>query len=367
MATDSIGGLARGTMLHSRYRLERLLGIGGMASVWLARDEQLDRGVAVKIIADALAADPVWVRRFEREARAAASLSHPNIVRVFDFGAEQGRPFLVMEYVPGGTLADLLERGGRVRAEHLARHLLDAVRHIHAAGLLHRDIKPANVLLASDHTPQLTDFGIAHHSDATRLTSTGNVVGTVRYLAPEVLAGKPASARSDLFACGRLLGDVLSAARNESRLAGLVQALTAEDPALRPPSAAEALELLDQASTAETRAPETPAPVSSVAETRVAETPLAETRVLEARETVALRRGQHPSAPARVPRRSLRTALAGLTALLLVVVLVIVLVLVSGSGRPAGHAGAPQPAAASAPLSSQLDALSRRVRYAARR
>ena len=367
MATDSIGGLARGTMLHSRYRLERLLGIGGMASVWLARDEQLDRSVAVKIIADALAADPVWVRRFEREARAVASLSHPNIVRVFDFGAEQGRPFLVMEYVPGGTLADLLERAGRVRTEHLARHLLDAVRHIHAAGLLHRDIKPANVLLASDHTPQLTDFGIAHHGDATRLTSTGNVVGTVRYLAPEVLAGKPASARSDLFACGRLLGDVLSTERHESRLAGLVQALTAEDPALRPPSAAAALELLDQASMAETRLAETRVAETRVAETRVAATGLAETRVLEARKTVALRRGLHLSARARALRQAPRAAIAGTTALVLVVVLVIVLVLASAGGRPASHTGAPQPAAASAPLSSQLDALSRRVRYAARR
>ena len=357
MATDSIGGLGRGTMLHSRYRLERLLGIGGMASVWLASDEQLDRSVAVKIIAEALAADPVWVRRFEREARAVASLGHPNIVRVFDFGSEQGRPFLVMEYVPGGTLANLLEGGGRVRAEDLARHLLDAVRHIHAAGLLHRDIKPANVLLSSDQTPLLTDFGIADHGDATRLTSTGNILGTFRYLAPEVLAGKPASARSDLFACGRLLGDVLSAGRPESRLVDLVQALTAENPALRPTSAEDALELLDQPPTADTRVPLT----------RVAERRLAQTRVLGVRETVALRRGDRLSAPARARRRAPRAPLAGSTVLVLVVVLVIVLVLASGGGRPASRAGAPQPAAASAPLSSQLDALSRRVRYASRR
>jgi hypothetical protein len=356
MATDSIGGLSRGTVLHSRYRLERLLGIGGMASVWLARDVQLDREVAVKIIADALAADPVWVRRFEREARAVASLNHPNIVRVFDFGAEQGRPFLVMEYVPRGTLAELLARGGRVSAEELARRLLDAVRHIHAAGLLHRDIKPANVLLASDDSPQLTDFGIAHHDDATRLTSTGNVVGTVRYLAPEVLAGDAASARSDLFACGRLFAAVLAADQRSSRLAALVQALTAEDPASRPPSAEAALELLDRAPTAETCVLDAHETIELGREDRAG----------AASETIALRRNRRPRVPARAPRRLPRAALLGLTALAAAVVLVVVLVATSGGGS-AHRARRPRPAPASAPLSSQLDALSRRVSYAARR
>jgi serine/threonine protein kinase len=365
MATDSIGRLARGTVLHARYRLERLLGIGGMASVWLAHDGQLDRQVAVKVIADALAADPVWVQRFEREARAVASLSHPNIVRVFDFGAEQGRPFIVMEHVAGGTLADLLARGEPVRAEDLARQLLGAVRHIHAAGLLHRDIKPANVLLASDHTPQLTDFGIAHHGDATRLTSTGNVVGTVRYLAPEVLAGGPASVGSDLFACGRLLADA-SAEQRPRRLDALVQALTAEDPASRPSSAEAALELLDRAPTAETRV-------------------LEESETVErsrARETVARPGKRHPRPPgrssgpmraarlpdaARVVRGAPRAALAASLALLLAVLLVIALAASTGGGGSASRPRAPRAAPASAPLSSQLDALSRRVSYAAHR
>src|SRR5437899_4985803 len=205
---DTVAPLAPGKRLRARYRLERLIAVGGMASVWAAEDEALRRRVAVKVIADTLASDSVWLHRFEREARVAASLDHPNVVPIFDFGAEHGRPFLVMHHVAGGTLAERLQAGADLDAESIARQLLAAVAHIHRAGLLHRDIKPANVLLEHDGRACLTDFGVAQPPDATRLTSTGDGLGTARYLAPDILTGAPATPRSDLFSCGRLLEEL---------------------------------------------------------------------------------------------------------------------------------------------------------------
>src|SRR4029079_11805407 len=155
-----VSGLGAGSMLcDGRYRLDEVLGRGGMAIVWRALDLQLERDVAIKVISDVLAGDPRFVARFEREARLAAGLHHANLVKVFDFSVDSERPFLIMEYVPGGTLADA--RGRELDAESLTRELLEPVVHIHAAVILHRDIKPANVLLAPDGSPRLTDFGIA--------------------------------------------------------------------------------------------------------------------------------------------------------------------------------------------------------------
>jgi serine/threonine-protein kinase len=139
--------LRDGALLGGRYRLERVLGTGGMATVWLARDERLGRPVAAKILSDTLAADPTYLRRFRREVRLAAGLSHPNLVTVYDFGGEGERPYLAMEYVEGGSLADRIS-AGTARAldpSRLARELLGALDHIHGAGIVHRDIKPGNV------------------------------------------------------------------------------------------------------------------------------------------------------------------------------------------------------------------------------
>lgn len=201
--------LAAGVSLGhgGRYCLQRVLGTGGMASVWLARDVELDREVAVKVLADVLALDPDYVSRFEREARVAAKLSHPHLVRVFDFADRGLRPYLVMEYVAGGSLADRLRDPQKANwdAEVLARELLDALGYVHRAGVIHRDIKPGNVLIGSDGRARLTDFGIAQPSDASRLTSTGMVIGSERYIAPEVMRGQPASPRSDLFSLGVLI------------------------------------------------------------------------------------------------------------------------------------------------------------------
>jgi tetratricopeptide (TPR) repeat protein len=230
-------------LIDGRYRLERLIGIGGMASVWKGRDRRLDRPVAVKILSDALAADPDFVARFRREAQVAARLSHPNLVKVFDYDPE-GRPCLVMEYVPGGTLADTANRPGTaVEVEALAIQLLGALEHIHAAGIVHRDVKPANVLIGRDGRALLTDFGVAQPEDATRLTRTGQVIGTLAYMAPEVHEGERATPRSDLYSCGVLLRDYLNQGTSTG-LRRLVDRLTERNPELRPRSARRALAYL---------------------------------------------------------------------------------------------------------------------------
>src|SRR4051812_7164898 len=217
-----------------------------MAAVWLARDERLGRPVAIKVLSDLLASDPGYVQRFRREARVAAGLSHPGLVRIFDFG-DDPRPYLVMEYVAGGTLAERLRDGGadELDCEALVRQLLGALAHVHGARIIHRDIKPANILVGEDGVPRLTDFGIAQPEDATRLTRTGGVMGTARYLAPEVMKGAPATAASDLYSLGMVVRDCLGERRGG--LSRVAERLAAEDPAARPESAEAALALVDGA------------------------------------------------------------------------------------------------------------------------
>ncbi len=232
--------VADGSLLKDRYRLERLLGRGGMASVWLASDRVLERPVAVKIIADTIASDPEFRARFRREARVAARLSHPNLIGVYDYADGGERPYLVMEYVAGDNLAQRLSRHDEVDPELLARELLGALSHIHAAGIVHRDIKPQNVLIGPDGSTKLIDFGIALPADATALTMTGNLLGTARYIAPEVMRGERATGRSDLYSCGVVLRDCIGSSRSRD-LRALVERLCAVDPLERPASAREAL------------------------------------------------------------------------------------------------------------------------------
>ena len=246
--------IASGELLKNRYRLERTLGHGGMAAVWLGHDEVLDRPVAVKVLADTIASDPGFLARFRREARTAAGLSHPNLVEIYDF-SEDERPYLVMRFVPGEDLAARLEREELFDCDQLAAELLDALAHIHAVGILHRDVKPANVIVEPDGTAQLIDFGIALPRDATALTHTGLVLGTERYSAPEVLEGRPATERSDLYSCGVVLR--ACAGKRSAALDELVAALTARDPRERPLSAAQALEELELAAAEEVAEPPT--------------------------------------------------------------------------------------------------------------
>lgn len=236
--------IGNGEILKGRYRLERTLGRGGMAAVWLGHDEVLDRPVAVKVLSDTIAGDPGFVARFRREARTAASLSHPNLVGVYDYSEEGERPYLVMQFVPGENLAARQERGEGVDRDQLARELLEALDHIHAAGILHRDVKPANLIVEPGGTAKLIDFGIALPRDATALTSTGLVLGTERYAAPEVLEGQPATERSDLYSAGVLLRSCEG--QLSPALGSLIEWMTSHDPGARPASARQALARLER-------------------------------------------------------------------------------------------------------------------------
>jgi eukaryotic-like serine/threonine-protein kinase len=202
VSVPSVGG--------GRYRLERPLGHGGMASVHLARDAELDRPVAVKVLAESLAGDTAFRKRFLREARLAARLSHPNVVAVYDAGDEDGgRPYIVMEYVDGTTLEGRGPLPPR-EAVALAVQACHGLAHAHAAGLVHRDVKPHNLLLRTDGTLKVADFGIARAAEATALTQVGTVLGTAAYLAPEQAAGEEVTAAADIYSLGAVLYELLA-------------------------------------------------------------------------------------------------------------------------------------------------------------
>jgi eukaryotic-like serine/threonine-protein kinase len=201
------------TLSAGRYRVERTLGQGGMAAVYLAQDSELERPVAIKVLAEHLATDEAFRQRFLREARMAAKLSHPNVVHVYDQGDEDGQPFIVMEYVDGPTLGDELKRSGPfppARVVDLALQICGGLEHAHSSGLVHRDIKPGNLLLREDGTVKIADFGIARAAQATKLTQIGSVLGTAAYLAPEQAAGEPVTAAADIYSLGCVLFELLT-------------------------------------------------------------------------------------------------------------------------------------------------------------
>ena len=196
-----------------RYVVERTLGHGGMATVFLARDRALDRQVALKLLAEHFAADEAFRDRFMREARLAAKLVHPNVVQVYDVGEDERGPFIVMEYVEGDTLADELHRRGRLPAAEVVSvgiQLCSALEAAHARGLVHRDIKPQNVIRRPDGQVKLADFGIARSLAATAHTEIGTVLGTAAYLAPEQARGEPVTAAADIYSLGVVLYELLT-------------------------------------------------------------------------------------------------------------------------------------------------------------
>jgi eukaryotic-like serine/threonine-protein kinase len=197
------------TVADGRYRIERTVGRGAMAVVYLARDQELQRLVALKILSEELGADEGVRTRFLREAKLASRLSHPNVVRIYDANAAGAQLFIVMEHVPGSTLAD----SGKLPYRDAVRLVLQAcagLQHAHEAGLVHRDVKPANLLLREDGVVKIADFGIARAADTTQLTKQGVILGTAAYLAPEQAAGENVGPAADIYSLGAVLYELLT-------------------------------------------------------------------------------------------------------------------------------------------------------------
>ena len=201
----------KGTMVDERYCLDRKIGSGGMADVWLAEDTELDRNVAIKILHDRFAQDKEFVQRFQREAQSAAGLQHPNVVGVFDRGSFRDTYFIAMEYVDGPSLKDLVKGGmGTKDAIDFTRQILNGARFAHRKGIIHRDLKPQNVLIDDEGRARVADFGIARGGENSDITATGSVMGTAQYLSPEQAQGKPTTPRSDIYSIGVILYEALT-------------------------------------------------------------------------------------------------------------------------------------------------------------
>lgn len=206
---------AAGTVIAQRYRVVRMLGQGGMATVYLADDRNTGQQVALKVMHDDLADDPEFVRRFATEARAAASLDHPNIVSVLDYGSYEGIRYIVQEYVEGTTLKDIIRRNGPIDYRLATPLLIQiglALEHAHRREVIHRDIKPQNIMITKDMVAKVTDFGIARASSTNTITLTGGVImGSVHYFSPEQARGGQVTARSDLYSLGIVFYEMLTA------------------------------------------------------------------------------------------------------------------------------------------------------------
>ncbi len=308
--------------MSGRYQLEEPLGHGGMASVYRARDTELGREVALKALAENLTGDEELRKRFLREARLAARLSHPNVASVYDVGEEEdGRPYIVMELVEGATLAER----GRVSPEEargLALQAARALAHAHEAGLVHRDVKPANLLLRRDGTLKIADFGIARAAETTRLTQAGTVLGTAAYLAPEQALGEDVTSAADVYSLGAVLYELLTG---------------------RPPfefdSLADLAEKQQAMAIAPVRelAPETPSDLEDLVMRCLARNPSYRPSAAELVQEL------EPSAPEpptermprpRAPRRRLWLGIAGLLVVAAILLAAIALSTTSDSGKP---------------------------------
>lgn len=205
--------IIKGTKINDRYAIIRTLGEGGMANVYLAYDTILDRNVAVKVLRGDLANDDKFVRRFQREALSASSLNHPNIVEMYDVGEDDGQYYIVMEYVEGKTLKQLLKKRGSLTITEvidIMSQITDGMAHAHDSYIIHRDIKPQNIMILENGLIKITDFGIAMAMNSTQLTQTNSVMGSVHYLPPEQANGKGSTLRSDIYSMGILMYELLT-------------------------------------------------------------------------------------------------------------------------------------------------------------
>lgn len=202
-----------GKSLTNRYQILEKIGEGGMALVYRSMDTLLHREVAVKVLREQYASDEQFVERFRREAQAAASLSHPNVVNIYDVGEVDGTHFIVMEYVHGRSLRRIIQEEGRLSPSRAARYALqicEGLQHAHERGLVHRDIKPHNILITPDDRVKVTDFGIARAASTSTLTQTGIIIGSVHYFSPEQAKGANIGAQSDLYSLGVVLYEMLT-------------------------------------------------------------------------------------------------------------------------------------------------------------
>jgi len=205
--------ITKGQKINDRYEIIKTIGEGGMANVYLAHDLILDRDVAIKILRGDLSGDEKFVRRFQREALAASSLSHPNIVEMYDVGEDKGMYYIVMEYVKGVTLKQLIKkRGGLSLSEciDIMLQLTDGISHAHASYIIHRDIKPQNIMIQDNGEIKITDFGIAIALNNTQMTQTNSIMGSVHYLPPEQASGKVATVKSDIYSMGIMFYELLT-------------------------------------------------------------------------------------------------------------------------------------------------------------
>ena len=205
--------LSKGQKINNRYEIVKSIGEGGMANVYLANDKILDRKVAVKVLRGDLSSDDKFIRRFQREALSVSNLSHPNIVEVYDVGEEDGEYYIVMEYIEGKTLKQLLKKRESLTLTEvidIMTQLTDGISHAHESYIIHRDIKPQNIMIQDDGRIKITDFGIAMALNATQLTQTNSVMGSVHYLPPEQASGKGATVESDIYSMGILMYELLT-------------------------------------------------------------------------------------------------------------------------------------------------------------
>ena len=361
--TDPLIGL----LVDERYRVTRRLARGGMATVYIAQDERLERPVALKVMHPHLADSQDFVARFRREARSAARIVHPGVVSVFDQGVITGQGFLVMELIDGTNLRQLLRAQGAFTIPQALRYTtdtLEALRAAHRVGVIHRDIKPENILVPTDGPAKVTDFGLARAASEVSMSSTGNMLGTVAYIAPEIATTAEADARSDIYSVGIMLYEMLTGAvpwAGESPLQiathhvaddvpspsasqpwipreidDLVAALTARDPASRPADASEAIDLVTRAAAAipaelaSRRAEVAPADRSGASETTALNTEVMSAQFTRPLPTPSTVTTVHTSAPIPTPEEAGTTTTYKRAALW--VSLVVLLLAVAGIG-----------------------------------